>query len=94
MAIGDVAQSAFDPYGLVGSAETLASFVGGNLPGITDPTVAGKGSSPLMAMLSMSIGDYTLVAVGIILALGALLISSKPTVIKAVGTVKDAVALS
>lgn len=45
-------------------------------------------------VLTMTVGDYTLVAVGIILAIGALLISSKPTVIKAVGTVKDAATLA
>ncbi|MGH9436397.1 MAG: hypothetical protein ACRD22_00530 [Terriglobia bacterium] len=55
---------------------------------------AAGASTVAKAATGRSLGDYTLVAVGIILALGALLISAKPTVIKAVGTVKDAATLS
>jgi len=91
MAIGDVAQSAVDPFGLISGASDIASLAK-YLPGITDPSVAVKGSSPLMAALSMSLGDYTLVAVGAILAIGALLISQKQTVVQVSRTVAKAVA--
>lgn len=88
---GEVAQTALDtlsglsdPFGLISGAEDAASTVS------TLAGMQGKGSGVLSTALSMSLGDYTLVAVGIVLAIGALLISGKPTVIKAVGTVKDA----
>jgi len=81
MAIGD---SAVDPFGLISGANDLASLAK-YLPGITDPSVAGKA-------LSMSLGDYTLVAVGAILAIGALLISQRQTVVQVSRTVAKAVA--
>lgn len=53
---------------------------------------AANAVSTAKNIASRSIGDYTLIAVGIILAIGALLISQKQTVIQVASTVGKAAA--
>jgi hypothetical protein len=51
-----------------------------------------QGVKTAQTLASLSLGDYTLIGVGIILAIGALLISQKQTVVKVAGTVAKAAA--
>jgi hypothetical protein len=53
---------------------------------------ARSGVANAQALASRSAGDYTLIGVGIILAIGALLISQKQTVVKVADTVAKAAA--
>lgn len=50
-------------------------------------------SNTVSTLAKMSLGDYTLIAVGIILAIGALLISQKSTVVQIASTASKAAAL-
>lgn len=81
MAIGDVVST--DPFGLLSGAEDLYKLGSGIA------SSNGQGAGALATALKMSLGDYTLVAVGIILAIGALLISQRQTIVSVAGTASD-----
>lgn len=85
MTIGDVIST--DPFGVVSAAEDMAMFASWASGVGTSSAPATSKSSP-----SRSLGDYTLIAVGIVLAIGALLISQKQTIVQVAGTVSKAVA--
>lgn len=90
MAIGEVASDAASNLGGLLTTGSLTQAATDWL-NLQNNLFGGSSQSVTKTLTGRTLGDYTLVAVGIILAIGALLISAKPTVIKAVGTVKDAV---
>jgi hypothetical protein len=59
----------------------LADMYGNEAGAVGSASAAGT-SNVLKTLTGMSLGDMTLIAVGIILAIGALLISQKETVVK------------
>jgi len=93
MAIGEVSEvdtSSLDLMNKVTAAQSAAQVAvsqGDTSAGATQ--MANNGPTLSFANFLPNLGNFTLVAVGIVLAVGALLISQKQTIVKVANTASD-----